>query len=595
MSESHSNMSLVVRGSQGLCLQAPPDFTIHQGFSPDLSKSVKVFAWNQSGTSLAWSNMATVSVANLDPSSGKWTTVHQIQQPKVVCLSWSPGGSLLATWEQYAVIQGQQPQPNLHLWDAKTGQQVKSFFQKKMTGWCPQWSSDEKICSRMVNNEVQFYEDNNFAAIGHKIHMAKVANYSMAHGSSKNLHVVTYVPGAKGAPSFTKMYQYPNFADNQVIANKSFFQADSVDYKWNSPGNTVLLLTQAEVDKTGASYYGKQQLHYMSIKGDSGMVGLAKEGPIYSVEWSPSGTLFAVSYGFMPSKATMFNIQAEPVFDFGTGPRNTVMFNPQSNLLMIGGFGNLRGRIQMWDVAGKCLVSEFDAPDSTDVRWCPDGQRLLTSTCAPRLRMGNGYKVWHYSGSLLHEKMFQNNDELWECDWQSAKPGLYGNFKISKAKVVGIEPSQPQVSKQAYRPPGARGTQSKFKLHDDEEPPQNKQSALIDKQNGKYNNAPVQEMSKSQLKNKKRREAQKNKAKNENEQNEQPQTVFVENNSYQGAKGLLSDPEKEKKIRKLNDKIASIQKIKQAQSEGKTLEKNQLEKLTKEKELLDELKALELS
>ena len=83
MSESHGNMSLVVRGSQGLCLQAPPDFTIHPGFSPDLSKSVKVFAWNQSGTSLAWSNMVTVSVANLDTNTGKWSTVHQIQQPKV--------------------------------------------------------------------------------------------------------------------------------------------------------------------------------------------------------------------------------------------------------------------------------------------------------------------------------------------------------------------------------------------------------------------------------------------------------------------------------------------------------------------------------
>ena len=56
------------------------------------------------------------------------------------------------------------------------------------------------------------------------------------------------------------------------------------------------------MDKTGGSYYGKQQLHYMSVKGDSGMVGLAKEGPVYSVEWSPNGNLFAVCYGFMPSK-----------------------------------------------------------------------------------------------------------------------------------------------------------------------------------------------------------------------------------------------------------------------------------------------------
>ena len=509
----------------------------------------------------------------------------------MVCLSWSPGGTLLATWEQYSVIQGQQPQPNLHLWDVNTGQLVKSFFQKKMAGWCPQWSSDEKICSRMVNNEVQFYEDNSFQAIAHKIHMAKVANYCMAHGASKNLHVVTYVPGAKGAPSFTKMYQYPNFADNQVIANKSFFQADSVDYKWNNVGSTVLLLTQSEVDKTGGSYYGKQQLHYMSVKGESGMVGLAKEGPIYSVEWAPSGTLFAAVYGFMPAKATMFSITAEPVFDFGTGPRNTVMFNPQSNLLMIGGFGNLRGKIQMWDVAGKSLVSEFEAPDSTDVKWCPDGQRLMTSTCAPRLRMGNGYKVWHYSGSLLHEKAFQANDELWECDWQTVPAGHYGGFKISKAKVVGIEPSQPQVSKQAYRPPGARGTQSTFKLHDDEEAPQSKQGAATNTEN----------LSKAQLKNKKRREAAKNKAKteadNDSEQKENgaPAPVFVENNGYQGAKGILSDPEKEKKIRKLNDKIASIQKIKAAQAEGKTLEKNQIEKLSKEQELLNELKALTLS
>jgi len=27
---------------------------------------------------------------------------------------------------------------------------------------CPQWSKDEKICARNVNNEIIFYEDNNF-------------------------------------------------------------------------------------------------------------------------------------------------------------------------------------------------------------------------------------------------------------------------------------------------------------------------------------------------------------------------------------------------------------------------------------------------
>ena len=203
--------------------------------------------------------------------------------------------------------------------------------------------------------------------------------------------------------------------------------------------------------------------------------------------------------------------------------------------------------------------------------------------------MGNGYKVWHYSGSLLHEKPFQASDELWEADWQAAPPGAYGPFKISKAKVIGIEPSQPVAAKQAYRPPGARGTQSTFKLHDDDEAPQSKQG-----------NKPMESnenLSKSQLKNKKRREAAKIKAKEEQGKENNSGVVaqaFVESNSYVGAKGILSDPEIEKKIRKLKDKIASIDKIKQAQAEGKQLEKNQMEKLSKEQDLLDELKALTL-
>merc|ERR1712133_361597 len=44
-------------------------------------------------------------------------------------------------------------------------------------------------------------------------------------------------------------------------------------------------------------------------------------------------------------------------------------------------------------------------------------------------------------------------------------------------------------------------------------------------------------------------------------------------NSYQGAKGLLFDPQKEKKIRKLNDKLAKIKKLKEEKLGGKELEK----------------------
>ena len=37
-----------------------------------------------------------------------------------------------------------------------------------------------------------------------------------------------------------------------------------------------------------------------------------------------AGKEFIVAYGFMPSKATLFDFKCNAVFDYGTGSRNTV-------------------------------------------------------------------------------------------------------------------------------------------------------------------------------------------------------------------------------------------------------------------------------
>jgi len=36
----------------------------------------------------------------------------------------------------------------------------------------------------------------------------------------------------------------------------------------------------------------------------------------------------------MPSKVTLFDLKCEPLFDFGTGPRNEVFYNPQGNNIL---------------------------------------------------------------------------------------------------------------------------------------------------------------------------------------------------------------------------------------------------------------------
>lgn len=100
----------------------------------------------------------------------------------------------------------------------------------------------------------------------------------------------------------------------------------------------------------------------------------AKSGPIYDVAWSPNSSQFCVVFGFMPAKATVYNLKCDPVFDFGTGPRNAIYYrwgltwahrrgpyrsagpdprlllSPQGHILVLAGFGNLQGHMEVWDM-----------------------------------------------------------------------------------------------------------------------------------------------------------------------------------------------------------------------------------------------------
>lgn len=44
----------------------------------------------------------------------------------------------------------------------------------------------------------------------------------------------------------------------------------------------------------------------------------------------------------------------------------------------------------MWDAANRKIISKIDAPDTTMLKWSPDGEHFITATTAPRLREGNG-------------------------------------------------------------------------------------------------------------------------------------------------------------------------------------------------------------
>ncbi|KAK5868128.1 hypothetical protein PBY51_009170 [Eleginops maclovinus] len=564
---------LAVRGSDGTSLLSGPICEPLSNFNRDARPS-RCVTFSRDGSLFGWCNGHSVSVVRCADGS----LFSTFDLPKTSVLKISPLNTVLATWQPYSKPQDSaQGDPNLQLWDVQSGQLIKALYQKKMESWCPSWSVDEQISVRSVNNELHFYENNDFNTIANKLHMQKVSDFQLSPGGAPS-KVCVYVPGSKGAPSFVRLYQYPQLGGpGAALANKSFFKADRVSMRWNKKASAVLVTASTEVDKSGASYYGEQTLHFLSVSGETALVQLQKNGPIYDVSWSPSSAEFCVVYGFMPAKATVYNLKCDPLFDFGTGPRNAAYYSPQGHILILAGFGNLRGQMEVWDVKKYKLVSKPQAPDATHFSWCPDGEHVMTATCSPRLRVGNCFQVWHYGGAVVHKQEVAPGAELWEVRWQNLPPDSFPQRAVRYQQDSGPLGSTQPLPTQAYRPPALRHLppSERGRLHEDE-PPQNLRPG-------------EKSLSKAALKNQKKRENKKA-ARQDLKTDPDPAPTSISQSEPN-----IGDTENDKKIKNLKKKLKAIEELKEQQSSGKVLQKNQLEKLQKEEQLLQELKELQIS
>ncbi|CAK9813891.1 Eukaryotic translation initiation factor 2A [Anthophora quadrimaculata] len=566
---------VAVRGSIGISLgQGPPSYEPVKTFPKDDSKMCKAMAFSPEGRYFAWVNGMSAKIVECNT----WKIVTEIKRPRISAIQFSSRGTYFMTWEQFiATVSNPQGTPNLNIWKTETGELVKSFTQKKPADWEPQWTSDEKVCGLLIGTDVVLYENDNFEKAQHRINIAKIAKFNMSP-SSTSYYILCYMPGKAGQPQFVRLFQYPKFDPTQSIAHKSFFKTDRVNIYWNNQGTNVLLMTSTEVDDTNASYYGRQTLHYLSTKGETAIVTLKNKGPIHAVQWSPKNTEFCVVYGFMPAKASLFNLKCEPIFEFGALHRNSIYYNPQGNILILTGFGNLRGGIELWDVDNRKLISKTEAPDTTLLQWSPDGEHFMTATTTPRLRMGNGFKIWHYTGTLLYERPWNEQEELWEVLWQTFPSQTFPEKPVSYQAVEGIAPSQPQASKQAYRPPSARGETSTFKLRSDEfykygqkKKPNQTKTKKKTKKDGKESDGPTPSHSQ-----------------------DNPSTNGQVTTNPECQIPECDDFDRVKKIKKIKSKLDQISKLKKKQEAGKQLEINQIDKIKKEADLMKELEELAL-
>ncbi|KAG1046835.1 hypothetical protein G6F46_000198 [Rhizopus delemar] len=531
--------------------------------------ATRMFVYSKYGQVYAYSTNQGVKVFDANTLQ----QLCEIAKENVIDFWLSPQGSYIAAWERPSKREDGSANNNLTIWDVKTGQEIAAFSQKAQNNWNFQWTDDEKYCARMVTGEVQFWESKNAGkAVWARLKVEGIAQYSLSPGKAPAIAV--FVPEKKGAPGVVRMFSIPNF--KSPLSSKTFFKADSVTMYWNDLGTNLLVLTHTDVDKSNKSYYGETNLYYLAVAGNFDCrVPLDKEGPVHDVTWGPDSKEFIVIYGSMPAKATLFDHRAKPVHEFGINPRNFVKYNPQGRTICIAGFGNLNGTVDLYDRKTLKKINTFSASNASHCEWSPCGRFLLTATLTPRLRVDNGFKLWHQSGSLVYE---EEVEELYQIGYRPQPVSLYpmrsvspppNPIKVLPAKGPAKSTTAPAG---AYRPPHLRGAAQPMTLSE-------RAAALNGVGKGpttqrKVVGAPVG-------------------AKAKNGANQKKESKKEVNNKPAETSNL-TDEEKQKKIRNLEKKLRQIRELKEKMSNGEELAPAQQQKVATEVSILREIANLRL-
>ncbi|THD20399.1 Eukaryotic translation initiation factor 2A [Fasciola hepatica] len=522
-------------------------------------------------------------------------------------LSTSPCGKVVFVFRNFVAPSGDEKiVPNVSVVDTESKAILKEYMHRAVNGWQPQWNSDSSVCALHWNGEIQFYLNNEF---GEKP-AARLAVKGMQHFSlspnSNTPNIAVYIPPQKDQPANVRLFQLRN-GQCVAVTNKSFYRADTVRLVWNDSGTDLLVLTSTKV--SDESYYGEQCLHYLTTiqSRDTANVVMPRKGPIHQVAWRPTGAtmkgkssgsqnLFVVCYGFMPASVTVFGTNCEPVFDFGTGSWNQIYFNPHGNLLLLAGLGSLTGDMSVWNFNQYEKLSTFKTTDVTSVSWFNDGEHLLLSTTAPRMRVNNGFGIWHYSGNQV---LYQN-----VAPRAVPRPATFDlpavtEHELYDVQVVPQYPLPPVPKPKKFDPVPAKTAASEANPSSSGGvyvPPALRNRSAVAKQAVAVANAvgskPVTKMNipvglDPELYNNSKQKKQKKPQKSADQSSTVP--------SNQPCQVGTGDNGKAKQRSQLRKKLAQIEKLKVDQASGKQLDPNQIEKVASEAQLRTQLAELSLS
>ncbi|KAJ1920759.1 hypothetical protein H4219_001158 [Mycoemilia scoparia] len=552
---------------------APPNAGLCENFKKHTT-SVKSIKYTPSGDLFACIHADSIQIYK----TSNYELTASIERSGIVDTKFSPMGTYLMTWERFVKSEGDSVHRNLCVWTALTGELVASYTQKAQSNCFLQWTHDESHCAKMVNNEVHFYKAPGFGdKVAMKLVMAGASYFSISPGRSPAVGV--FVPEKNGAPARVAIFYLGSF--KIPVANKTFYRADRVEMVWNKLGTSMILITHTDVDKTNKSYYGESRMYFLATSGNFDCaISLKKDGPIHDVEWNPAEKEFAVVYGYMPPRTSLFDHRGKEIFDFGEAHRNYASFNPHGRVLLIGGFGNLSGDVDLWERKTLKKIATFNENGASICEWSPDGRYILAATLSPRLRVDNGIRVWHYSGELVYKKEI---NELFQVQWRPETvekfPQRASLSPAPKHLVIESKPLKPVAEvKSSYVPPHLRNVAGKN--------PGAGASAVP-------GSNPQPEKKSGAKRNRKKSKKPKEKEGDDNSDAQPPAPANGNGPSSSPAPSEQSSVvDVSKRLRNLEKKLTQIRGLKKKKDSGVELDAAQEKKLANEGDILKEIKEL---
>lgn len=140
-------------------------------------------------------------VTVIDASVGHVTTT--LPAEGVYELGFSPLGTYIITWQRPTRDEEGNAAKNLKVWrtiDEDAGAEgqrsvVGQFVQRNQFGWNLQYTADEKLCARVVTNEVQWYESSDLKTVWNHLRVEGVTDFAVAPGNTQS--VAVFVPERK--------------------------------------------------------------------------------------------------------------------------------------------------------------------------------------------------------------------------------------------------------------------------------------------------------------------------------------------------------------------------------------------------------------